>query len=81
MFSEQPSQCRFRIVVVLCVCKSSDLIEQFVLDGNGLVERGFVNAGRARQLLAAHREGRAEHSFHLWVLLNALLWYRRFCGA
>ena len=43
-----------------------------------LAETGVLNMQRAQTMLDEHRDGRADHGFHLWVILNAVLWFDKF---
>ncbi len=42
---------------------------------SALVEEGFFDAGYFRGLLDAQMNGAGGHSFHLWTVLNAVLWH------
>jgi len=44
-------------------------------DRSELTKQGFFAADYFRQLLAAQRSGAGGHSFHLWTVLNAVLWH------
>lgn len=44
----------------------------------GLAQTGMLNVERIRTMLDDHRAERADHGFHLWVLLNVLLWFDHF---
>jgi asparagine synthase (glutamine-hydrolysing) len=40
------------------------------------VELGIFNPGYMNLILDEHLEGKADHNFRLWILINLELWYR-----
>jgi asparagine synthase (glutamine-hydrolysing) len=40
------------------------------------VRRGYFRPGAVETMIAEHRDGRADHSYRLWVLLQLELWHR-----
>lgn len=51
-----------------------DFVEAAIL-ASPIRKRGYFNYEYIKELLAAHRSGRINYSFHLWCLLNLSLWY------
>jgi asparagine synthase (glutamine-hydrolysing) len=41
-------------------------------------ESGLLDLAHVERMLDEHRSGASEHGFHLWVLMNAILWYDRY---
>jgi asparagine synthase (glutamine-hydrolysing) len=44
---------------------------------SGLMRRGIFDAAPIRAMFAAHRDGRADHGFRLWNLINLCCWAER----
>jgi asparagine synthase (glutamine-hydrolysing) len=42
------------------------------------VEHGIFDAGYVRKLTREHLEGRVDHNYRLWILINLEFWYRSF---
>jgi asparagine synthase (glutamine-hydrolysing) len=55
-----------------------DALYEAFLPGSRLSHDGFLNGDVVRDLLAAHRLGRADHGQRLWLLVNSEAWYRTF---
>jgi asparagine synthase (glutamine-hydrolysing) len=47
------------------------------LERSALIELGYLDRAAIRQILAIHREGRADRSFQLWNILNLSTWFDR----
>ena len=45
------------------------------LDRSKLVDEGFFDKGYVKDLLRGQMEGRGGYSFHLWTIMNAVLWH------
>jgi asparagine synthase (glutamine-hydrolysing) len=53
-----------------------NLFLQAVLGESSLVDDGIFSPDAIRQLLSEHTQGRADHNYRLWMLVNVELWYR-----
>jgi asparagine synthase (glutamine-hydrolysing) len=51
-----------------------------MLNSSALAELGYLDLGAVRQLLAQHRNGRANRSFQLWNVLNLGAWCEHWLG-
>jgi asparagine synthase (glutamine-hydrolysing) len=40
------------------------------------IEHGLFNAGYVNRIIAEHMDGKADHNYRLWVLINLEIWYR-----
>lgn len=47
-----------------------------LFDESRFVEQGIFNQDYMNLLLAEHLDGKADHNFRLWILINLELWYR-----
>jgi asparagine synthase (glutamine-hydrolysing) len=45
------------------------------LDRSKLADDGFFDVGYVKDLLRGQMEGRGGYSFHLWTIMNAVLWH------
>ena len=45
------------------------------LDRSKLADEGFFDVGYVKDLLRGQMEGRGGYSFHLWTIMNAVLWH------
>jgi asparagine synthase (glutamine-hydrolysing) len=45
------------------------------LDRSKLADEGFFDKGYVKDLLRGQMEGRGGYSFHLWTIMNAVLWH------
>jgi asparagine synthase (glutamine-hydrolysing) len=45
------------------------------LDRSQLAGEGFFDVGYVKDLLRGQMEGRGGYSFHLWTIMNAVLWH------
>ena len=45
------------------------------LDRSLLVREGLFDGGYLRDLLKGQMQGRGGYSFHLWTIMNAVLWH------
>jgi len=52
-------------------------VEEVLLD-NIAIQRGYFNKDAIIRLLKEHQEGKEDHRFRLWALLNLELWHRMF---
>jgi asparagine synthase (glutamine-hydrolysing) len=53
---------------------------QDVLLDSGSAVRDYLRQDQIASLLAAHNDGRADHAFRIWALLQLELWHKEFGG-
>ena len=66
-----------------------DFTRNLLLRESRFVANGTFDAGYVRQLVDEHLDGKADHNFRLWILLNLEIWHRLYlegetvdtCGA
>ncbi|MEJ2340432.1 MAG: hypothetical protein P8Y15_16290, partial [Gemmatimonadales bacterium] len=51
------------------------LLERVIAESR-FVEAGVFNRSYMSELLSEHVEGRIDHNYRLWLLLNLEVWYR-----
>ena len=52
-----------------------------LLGDRRFVERGWLDEGTVRGLVAEHLDGRRDHALSLWSLMTLELWARKFLDA
>lgn len=56
----------------------SPVVDEFVLSPRARA-RGLLNDAALHRLVGEHKNGRADHSDRLWLLVNLEMWHRMFC--